>query len=154
MRALRRHHGGQWMLKTIPSNWFGAQGRSTQQAACSTAVLGQHARANGLSAAAALFDIQKAFDNVRWGHVVKLAKQVNFPINLLKLIYRLHSSTRFVIVEGTLAATTNPKLSVVPGCAYADQMMFIIMYEVNKRTLAAAPGLVTAVVADDFQLLA
>ena len=116
--------------------------------------MAQYAKDTGRSAAATLFDIQKAFDNIKWSHLVRLSKNVAFPQNLLKLLHRLHSATRIIVVENTVASVFEPLVSVVAGCAYADQMMFIMMVEIYSRVTAVTPAAHTAVVTDDFQILA
>jgi hypothetical protein len=154
LRALRRGHGSHWMHGKVPRNWYGVQGRSTHQAVWTMSTMAQFAKDSNRAAAATLFDIQKAFDNIKWAHIVRLAEKVEFPTNLLKMLYRLHSATRVIEVERTIATESQPCVSVVAGCAYADQLMFVMMLEVNSRVLAAAPSARTAVVADDFQVLA
>ena len=141
------------MRGAIPTNWYGVEGRATHQAVWTMTTVGQFAKDTRRAATATLFDIQKAFDNIKWAHVVRLAVAVSFPQNLLKLLYRLHSNKRIILVEKTVAAESTPRVSVVAGCAYADQLMFVMMKEVDRRVRCMAPAARTAVVADDYQIL-
>ena len=65
MRALRRTIGAKWLLDHVPSNWYGVSSRSSGQAAWSRQVAVQCGHTTGQKAVAELFDIRKAFDNLR-----------------------------------------------------------------------------------------
>ena len=95
----------------------------------------------------------KAFDHLRWYHILRSARRHNFPEDLLAFLYFMHTGTRHVIVDGEVVAKVKPSISVIAGCTCADQMMFLVMLEVDGYVMYRCPEAKTAVVADDYQIL-
>ena len=91
---------------------------------------------------------------LRWGRLIRAAKKRWFPDDLLAFLYRIHSALRHVLVEGAVVDKVDPSISVVAGCACADLMMFLQMLDVDEDVNHEEPDVITAVVADDFQILA
>ena len=154
MRCLRRNALASWMKANVPKNWFGVEGRASIQAARTRSTRAAYAAYRGWSSAACLVDVQKAYDHVRWSKLIVAARKYGFPDNLLRTLYWLHSGTRVVVVDSYVVDFVVPAISIVAGCTFADVLMFLIMRTVADEVAASAPKALTAVVADDFQVLA
>ena len=139
------------------------KGRSIQQAVWSRYATAQWARTRGLALSAMLFDVRKAFDHVRWSHLITMAERFGYPLDVLRLVLRLYSTERPIIVFGFLAYSVRPNRSIVAGCTLADSLMLLLMKAVDALiTAPLAPsnvlrsGLASsafrAVVADDYQV--
>jgi hypothetical protein len=87
LRAVRRGFGAAWLRAIVPNNWYGTERRAPERAVWVHSMAAAFARHKERGSAAALFDIAKAFDNLRWGHIVRAAKKRNFPDNLLAFLY-------------------------------------------------------------------
>ena len=100
-----------------------------------------------------MYDVMKAFDHLDWRVLLEAAKQLSFPLMLLRFLIHLYSSTRHIIIGKGIVRVTQPRRSVVAGCTFADIMMFLVMKIIDAKVRRAAPAAFTAVVADDFQFL-
>jgi hypothetical protein len=142
------------MRANVPGNWYGTEARAPERPVWVHAAAVAFGKHFNRDVTATLFDITKAFDHIRWSHLIKAARKRGFPDDLLALLYRLHSATRRVIVDGFVVDEVDPSISVVAGCAHADQLMLLMMMDVDEDVRGAEPDVMTAVVADDYQLLA
>jgi len=113
MRWFRRSTGAQWMSMHVPSNWYGVKDKSVNQAAWARLVAARFARETGQTAIAALFDVTKCYDNIRLNVAVPVMIRMGFPCKMLRIITRLYQAKRFVIVDGSVAATARPTKSTV-----------------------------------------
>ena len=69
------------------------------------------------------YDITKAYDNIRWPWLLEEARHADFPLDLLAVLYVIHSSRRIVIIDGAIVFDVMPMISVVAGCAFSDACM-------------------------------
>ena len=153
LRCIRRNWGADWMKKWVPKNWYGTEGKPTERAVWSHAVAVKYAKSRNKAAAAGLFDVTKAFDHLRWYHILRSARRHGFPEDLLAMLHHMHNGTRHVVVDGEVVAKVTPSISVIAGCTFADQTIFMVMLEVDGYVKYRCPEATTAVVADDFQIL-
>ena len=151
LRAVRHSFGAMWMRRSIGHQWFGVEGRSVERAVWTRLTAAGYARARGQSSAAVLYDIQKAFDHIRWKHLIRIAEKRGFPADLLIFILNVHRSTRTVAIGARHVQKVCPSLSIIAGCVFADTMMYLMMTEVVDEVQAECPATEFAVVADDFQ---
>jgi len=96
------------MSMHVPSNWYGVKDKSVNQAAWTRLVAARFARETGQTAIAALFDVTKCYDNIRLNVAVPVMIRMGFPCKMLRIITRLYQAKRFVIVDGSVAATARP----------------------------------------------
>ena len=154
LRAIRRNVCASWMRKILPSNWYGTEARAPERAVWVHSTATAFAKARGRKSSAVLFDVTKAFDHLRWGHLIRAARKRGFPMDLLALLHSIHTTNRLVVVDGVVVDDVQPNISVVAGCACADLMMLLVMLDIDEDVKREEPGVMTAVVADDYQVLA
>jgi len=118
-------------------------------------VAARYALQRGWDVAAFLFDITKAYDNIKFDVLIKaLSWKLGFDPMLLRLLILMYKAERHVVIGIGIAKSSFPTCSVVAGCAFADVMMLGIMVMVDLMVAKVTDSLcLRAVVADDYQLL-
>ena len=129
------------------------KGPTHVQAAWSRLIAARYAKAVGDTAICTLYDIRKAFDHLDWRAIMSAAKELGFPMMLLRFLLVLYGLTRYVVIGRGIVRESILVRSTVAGCTFADIIMFIVMRIVDDKVRKAAPHAHTAVVADDFQVL-
>ena len=112
--------------RTDASRWA-AKGRSPQAAAWLQAFRAEAATARGLSAAAAMLDLVKAFEMVRLEVVWARGIELGFPPVILRLVLETFSFSRRLLMDGAVSAPVDSLSAIPAGGRFATDAMLIIL---------------------------
>ena len=96
----------EWESKNGRSYIFGGRGKGAQVAAWGHAARAEAAAAGKVAFAAALIDLEKAFERVPYNHLVAAAAAWNYPMALLRLAISIYKATRHVGIGGVFGKGT------------------------------------------------
>ena len=152
-RWLRRTAGETWRKATLRDYSHGSKERSTVALAWKTAALAEYSRWSGLASAVALLDLVKAFENVRHGWLHVCALRFGFPLVLLRFLIEMFRSPRRIFIGRVATAQVSATISILPGDAFSDLLMFLALMWTMDLTRLRWPHAILGVVADDIQVM-
>ena len=152
-RNWRRFHAGAWLRTDPRPYWFAPARRAVEQCAWRQSALAEHATATNQAPAARLLDIAKAYNSVVHHMLAPQALKYGFVAIVLSTILRVYTGPMATLINCAGVASRFPRASVLPGCAFADIMMAIMLVDALDVLTARWPSSHPAIVADDVHIL-
>ncbi len=141
-----------WRMRHArPFNWA-APGRSAEKAVWEVALRDEAAMARGLSSAATLVDLVKAFEHIPLETLWAKGKKHRFPRKVLRLVLELCSAGRRLIFRGAVSEETSTLSAVVAGLVAAIDCMHLMVVDALDQLRCDYPQLRTIAYVDDLTL--
>ena len=154
MHWLRDTVGNRWMRTISRPYWYGCKGKTIERCVWAHGMAAELAKATDQHAADILFDIQKAYESLRYADLWAKAVRHGFPLVILRLLLVFYTMLRVVRVGMIVTRPVLARNSAAAGCHWADLLMRLALIDILDAVLEAWPYVMPAVVADDIQLLA
>ena len=132
-------------------NWA-AKGRSPQAAVWLHAFKGESASAKGLSSAAGLLDLVKAFEMVRLELVWARGLELGFPALILRMVMEVFSFTRRLMLSGAVSDPVDTLSAILAGSGFATDAMFIVLVKPCDTLVKEFPTSDLCLFVDDLTL--
>ena len=157
---LRRGIARKWEEANARPYWWGAAGRSCEQAVWHQAAIGEWATQRGADsgdpeawvAVAVLLDLLKAFEQVRHHWLLDAAIATGFPLWQLKLTLELYCAPRVLCMGSAASSVIEARQSILPGDGFATALLKLILIGPLDRLVVQHPTVALAVVVDDLML--
>ena len=150
-KIFRFLYGESWLLDNKRCFRFGGPAGSSLASVWRQSAINEYAVNRGLSAATALYDIVKAFENINHQHLINQAVKYGFNLCVLRWCIRCYRMRRVIVVQGVATNQVCTSKTVVPGDSFADILMFLSILSALDNTVKEFEQLHIAVVADDIQ---
>ena len=152
-KLIRGSYGKHWATKQDRPYLFGKKGKSALACVWRKSLFAEFAVYVGLSAAASLLDIAKAFDSFDHVFLMQQAIRHGFDLGVLRFVLTLYCTNRIIEVQGVATTPKRAVRSIVPGDSMADLFMTLCLLSAVDKVVKNYPSAHPAVLADDTQLL-
>ena len=142
-----------WRVGVARSYNWAAKGRSPQDAACMQAFKAEAAAAKGLSAAAGMLDLVKAFEMVRLELVWARGLELGFPITILRATLEAFSFARRLMLDGAVSAPVDTLSAILAGGGFATDAMLIALIKPCDTIAKELPAADICLFVDDLNVL-
>jgi len=89
--------------------------------------------ANGGFVAAVYWDIEKFYDSIRPGRVMKKAREQGIDIRILAIAMQVHLAPRVLRTEGCYGTVVKVSRSVLAGCRFSNAFARSVMYDILDK---------------------
>lgn len=151
-KLLRRSYGTRSLEQHARDYMYGAKGRSALDCAWLKAFQAEHARIVGWHSAAALLDLQKAYEHVPCKHLQTQSLKHGFNQYILRYLITIYSMLRSILIAGVATPIVRATRTIVPGDSFADMMMALAIMSAIDSSQEHNKHVSFAVPADDVQL--
>ena len=117
-------------------------------------ILAEFARATQQSSSAFLFDVVKAFENIRHPVLQRNGARYNFSVIILRFLLMMYRMPRTVRIGKLATSKVCAGKTVVPGCSFADILMRLALMPTLDSLCERWSHIHVGAVIDDIQLLA
>jgi ribonuclease HI len=133
--------------------FFGmAEGREPGDSVWRTAIRAEAAQRSNQAAATLMWDMVKAYEMIRYSHLVREAVAVGFPLTILKLNIRAYTMVRYISMRGMVLRCAAPKRGIGAGCGAATTLIKVNYLRPFTEANLRIPRLRLSIFVDDVEL--
>ncbi len=140
----RSDHSREW-------NWA-QKGRSSERAVWVQSVFDEAAQSRGWESAAALLDLEKAFEHIPLMRVWEAGKKHRFPLTVLRLELECCSFQRRLVFRSAVSSPARTLSAVAAGLSFATDCLLLVLVDIIDAVTASYDRVRTIGYVDDLTL--
>ena len=125
----RRPYAKEWETRNHRDRHWACSGRAASQAVWLQVALDELASASQQLTVTILLDLEKAFEYVRHIDVWSAGLATGMPKRLLRMVLRIYSATRRVVLDKCASRATAPGGAIIPGSVFAVLCLKMVLLE-------------------------